>query len=68
MSKTKHGARREAQPTPTPKKEESKNTVILTAKENTFLADGKFIAKDTKVEVSAEYAKRLKQEQSKNFK
>ena len=41
--------------------------VILTAVENTQLADGTFIAQGEKVEVTAEYAERVKRENNKSF-
>jgi hypothetical protein len=47
---------------------EEKETVILTAVENTFLADGTFVAKGAKVEVPVDYAERIKQEANKSFK
>lgn len=42
--------------------------VTLTAVENTQLADGTFIAKGEKVEVTREYAERVKRENNKSFK
>jgi len=42
--------------------------VILTATKNTFLADGTFVKQGDKVELSREYAERLKKERANNFK
>ena len=45
-----------------------KDTVILTATKNTTLADGKFVKQGEQVEVSVEYAERVKKEKASNFK
>lgn len=45
-----------------------KDKVTLIAVENTFLADGTFIAKGEKVEVSKEYADRVERENNKSLK
>lgn len=45
-----------------------KDTVTLTAVENTTLADGTFVPKGAKVDVSAEYAERVKAEKNRFFK
>jgi hypothetical protein len=52
------------------KKEEVKKSskVTLTATRNTQLANGKFVKEGDSVEVTAEYAKRVKAEGNKNFK
>ena len=50
------------------KETKAEDKVILTAVENTTLADGTFIAKGEKVEVTAEYAERVKAEKNKSFK
>lgn len=42
--------------------------VTLTATRNTKLADGTFVKKGEKVEVTTEYAGRVKRENNKNFK
>lgn len=45
-----------------------KGKIELTALKNAYLADGTFVSKGDKVEVSEEYAERLKKEKSNNFK
>lgn len=67
MSKTKSQIRREIIQKPAEEKKD-KDEVILTATENTFLADGRFIAKGEKVAVPKEYAERVKKENNKSLK
>ena len=50
------------------KTDKSKEKVILTATKNTYLADGTFVKRDEKVEVTREYAERLKLDRVKDFK
>lgn len=50
------------------KNQSAEEKVILTAVENTQLADGTFIAQGEKVEVTKEYAERVKRENNKSFK
>ena len=45
-----------------------KDTVIITATKNTTLADGTFVKQGEQVEVSKEYAERVKKEKANNFK
>ena len=47
---------------------DAEEKVTLTAVENTQLADGTFIAEGEKVEVTREYAERVKRENNKSFK
>lgn len=62
QEKSKSQVRREEAQT-----EAKEETVILTATENTTLADGTFVAKGEKVEVSTEYADRVKKENNRSF-
>jgi hypothetical protein len=50
-----------------PTKEQAQEKVTLTATENTTLADGTFVAKGEKVEVTKEYADRIELEKNKSF-
>ena len=63
QAKSKSEERREA----IQRSEAKEEKVIITAVENTSLADGTFVAKGEKVEVTAEYAERIKSEQNKSF-
>lgn len=69
MSKNKHNKKEEVKEEKieikTDKKQEK---VVLTATKNTFLADGTFVKQGDKVEVSREYADRVKKEKANNFK
>jgi hypothetical protein len=47
--------------------EAQEETVVMTAVENTTMADGTFVFKGQKVEVPREYAERVKREQNKSF-
>ena len=49
------------------KKEKKIETCIIIAQYNTQLADGTFVPKGKEVEVTAEYAERLKKEKVKDF-
>jgi hypothetical protein len=51
-----------------PKETKKSNKVEIKAINNTTLANGKFVKKGDKVEVSREYAERIKQENNKHFK
>lgn len=62
QEKSKSQVRREEAQT-----EAQEETVILTATENTTLADGTFVAKGEKVEVPKEYADRVKKENNRSF-
>jgi len=52
----------------TKKETNKKKKVTLTATRNTNLANGKFVKKGEQVEVTAEYAERVKKEKNKSFK